>query len=58
MQHYRVEVRQAWWFKHYALAVAIGCMLSGRQPDMRKVERAIAASLSVRLVPVRAALIA
>lgn len=54
MLQYRVEVRQAWWFKHYALAVAIGCVLSGRQPDMRKVERAIAASLSIRLVRERA----
>lgn len=54
MQQYRIEVRQAWWFKHYVLAVAIGCALTGRQPGMRKVERAIAASLSFRLVRERA----
>ncbi|MGB9100535.1 MAG: hypothetical protein WCC51_07850 [Stenotrophomonas indicatrix] len=58
MLQYRVEVRQAWWFKHYAVAVAIGSVLSGRQPDMGKVERAIAASLSFRLVRERAAVAA
>lgn len=54
MLQYRVEIRQAWWFKHYAVALAIGCALTGRQPDMARVERAIAASLSFRLVRERA----
>jgi len=58
MHQYRIEVRQAWWFKHYVLAVAICCALTGRQPAMRKVERAIAASLSIRLVRQRAVLVA
>jgi len=32
-----MQVRVRWWVKHYLAAVALGCYLTGRQPNVDRV---------------------
>ncbi|MCC8492147.1 hypothetical protein [Xanthomonas citri] len=33
----QLRIRVRWWLRHYLAAVALGCWLTGRQPNMERV---------------------
>lgn len=48
-----LQVRFAWWVKHYLTAVALGAALTGREPDLDKVLGLVMRGARIRVLELR-----
>lgn len=49
MAHAQVQVRTSWWLRPYHYLVAAAALVTGREPNWRRVERISARGIKVKV---------